>query len=221
MHPWSLLAVSIVIAQPGDDEVEDPAMVARLKETIDLANQLIASKTDKIKGQGYLILGSALSKQGKRTEGIKEYAKGMKLLYPGIESDELAKLINEHPAFQQADAGGNDPIVAERHYGEGYHLYWAKKYPEAEAQFKKAATLFDKDARYHYFLGLAQYQQKTKAKRDAAFYAWEQGARLETKSATNPFAVREINASLERVQGNERQLLNSYRYKAAEEVEAK
>ncbi len=35
------------------------------------------------------------------------------------------------------------------------------------------------------------------------------------------FAVREINASLERVQGNERQLLNSYRSKAAEEAEVK
>jgi TolA-binding protein len=216
----SLLVVSAVVAQPGDDE-EDPAMVARLKETIDLANQLIASKTDKIKGQGYLILGSALSRQGKRTEGLKEYTKGLKLVYPGIESDELAKLVAEHPAFQQPDAGGNDPILAERHFGEGYHLYWAKKYPEAEAQFKKAVALFDKDARYQYFLGLAQYQQKTKAKRDAAYFSWEQGARLETKAATNPFAVREINAALERVQGNERQLLNSYRYKAAEEAEAK
>jgi hypothetical protein len=221
VHPWSLLIVSAVIAQAGEDETEDPATVARLKETVDLANQLIASKTDKIKGQGYLILGSALSRQGKRTEGIKEYAKGLKLLYPGIESTELAKLIAEHPAFQQPDSGGNDPILAERHFGEGYHLFWAGKYADAEAQFKKAVGLFDKDARFQYFLGLAQYHQKTKAKRDAAYFAWEQGARLEAKAATNPFAVREINASLERVQGNERQLLNSYRYKAAEEAEVK
>jgi tetratricopeptide (TPR) repeat protein len=220
MHPWSLLALSAVIAQAGDDE-EDPATVARLKETVELANELLASKNDKIKGQGHLILGSALSRQGKRTEGIKEYSKGLKLVYPGIESDELAKLIAEHPAFQQPDSTGNDPILAERHFGEGYHLYWSGKYADAEAQFKKSVQYFDKDARFQYFLGLAQYHQKTKSKRDAAYFAWEQGARLEAKAATNPFAVREINASLERVQGNERQLLNSYRYKAAEEVEAK
>ena len=38
-------------------------------------------------------------------------------------------------------------------------------------------------------------------------------------AATNPEAVREINASLERIQGELRQTLNSHRYKASAEPE--
>jgi hypothetical protein len=143
------------------------------------------------------------------------------MLDPTMKADELDKLVNEHPAFQRPDFGGNDPFLAERHFGEGAHLFWANKFADAEAQFFKAVKYYDKDARYQYFLGLAQYNQKTKAKRDAAYFSWEQGARLEVKAATNPFAVREINSALERVQGEQRQLLNSYRYKIAEESEAK
>jgi tetratricopeptide (TPR) repeat protein len=222
IHPWTTLIVSAVIAQQPVEELESPETLARLKETMELAQELIASKNDKIKGQGYLLLGSALSKLGKRTEGLKEYSKGMQLLYPGIQTGEMKTLIDDHPAFQQPDSANSaDPILAERHFGEGMHLYWSKQYPQAEAQFRQAVKYFDRDARYQYYLGLAQYNQRTKMKRDAAYFSWEQGARLEAKAATNPFAVREINATLERVQGEQRQLLNSFRYKAAEEAEAK
>src|SRR5439155_1134266 len=145
-------------------------------------------------------------------------------VYPGIETKEMNELIDEHPAFQRPDSSGApNPIMAEKHFGEGIHHYWAKQYPQAEAQFNQAVKYYDKDARYWYYLGLAQLQQKTKLKRDYSLESFDQGARLEAKmSASNPDAVREINASLERIQGELRQYLNSQRYKAkAEEQETK
>ena len=72
-------------------------------------------------------------------------------------------------------------------------------------------SYFDQDARYQYFLGLARYQQQTKAKREAARYDFTQGARLE--AANRPHAYQ-VNASLERLQGQLRQVLDRYREKA-------
>ncbi len=222
-HPWSTLIAAAIIAQP-DDDIDDKETLARVNETIKLAQELINSKNDKLKGQGYMLMGSALSKVGKRTEGLKEYAKGLKLVYPGIETKEIETLINEHPAFAQPDiAGTSNPVMAERHFGEGIHLYWSRDFEKAEAQFKTAVKYYDRDARYQYFLGLSQLAQKSKAKRDAAYYSFEVGARLEAKSvSTNPYAARDINMSLERIQGPVRELLNSYRFKALDpEADAK
>ena len=224
LHPWTPLFVSAVIAQRLD-QLEDPETLARLKEAIDEANKLIASKNDKLKGEGYLALGKALSKLGKRTEGLRAYAEGLKLIHKGISTKELQELIDEHPAFQQPDISNiPNPVMSERHFGEGLHFYWSKQYAEAEQQFRQAVKYYDKDARYQYYLGLAQLGQKTK--RDAALFSFEKGARLEANAAsTNPLVVRDVNASLERVQGELRQVLNSYRYKVsggpAEQVEPK
>lgn len=207
------LALSLALAQAGDDE-DDPGATARLKESIDLARDLIQSANPKIKGQGYMLLGQALARQGKRTEGVREYMKGMEMLFPGMASKEMAKLLEEHPAFQQPDAArAPSAYLAEVHFGKGLHLYWSRQYPEAEAHFKQALGFFGQDARYQYFMGLAQYAQKSQVKRDAAFFSFEQGARLE---ANNRPPVSEINASLERIQGDHRQLINGFRSKAIE-----
>jgi len=222
LHPWSPLVVSAVIAQAGgDDVVEDKDTVARLNETVKLANELIASTNPKLKGQGYLLLGSAYSKLGRRTDGLKEYSKGLQLIFPGMQTREMNKMIEEHPAFQQQDASTEpNPVMSERYFGEGMHFYYAKQYAEAEAQFRQAVKYYKNDARYHYYLGLAQYGQATRAKQSLAKVSFEEGARLEARTAsTNPLAVRDINASLERIQGELRATLNSYRFKANAEPE--
>ena len=215
LHPWSLLIVSATIAQaPALDELEDKETLARLNETIKLAEELIASKNPKIQGQGRMLKGSALSKLGRRTEGLKEYTKGLTLLFPGIQTAEMAQLIEDHPAFQQPDSTVQRPLLAERHFGEGMHHYWLRQYTQAEAQFKQAVKWDDKDARYQYFLGLAQLHQQTKLKRDGAIFAFERGAQLEAAAiAADPYSARRINQSLERIQGELRQLLNRYRFK--------
>ena len=217
VHPLTHLVVAAVIGQPVPEELEDKETLDRLRETIKIAEELInEAKNPKIQGQGYLLRGSARSKLGDRTAGLKDYATGLKLVYPGIPTSELTKLIEDHPAFQQPDsAKTQNPVLAERHFGEGIHYYWAEKYPQAEIQFKQAVKYFERDARYQYYLGLAMLQQRTKLKRDAAFFAFDKGAQLEAEAiAGNPFVVSDINQSLERIQGELRQFLNGFRYKA-------
>ena len=91
-------------------------------------------------------------------------------------------------------------------------MFWIRNYPEAEAQFRKALLYFNQDARYFYFLGMSQLAQKGNLKRDAANFAFEQGARLE---AANRPGLTDVNASLERVQGSLRAYVDSFRQKKA------
>jgi tetratricopeptide (TPR) repeat protein len=209
--------LTLVGVQPALENDENPAVTARMKESIELANELIKSKNPKIRGEGYLLLGQAMAKQGRRTEGLKEFSKGLELLYPGIATREMTRLVDEHPAFQQPDVSKQpNPFLAEQFFGRGLHLYFDKKYEPAEKQFQQAIKYFGQDARYRYYLGLAQLAQKTKLKRDAAYFSFEEGARLE--AANRPF-VADINTSLERIQGELRQQLNSFRQKALEKAE--
>ena len=103
-----------------------------------------------------------------------------------------------------------DPQLADAHNNLGVLYDRMGRPTEAEEEFKKAVSFFDQDARYQYFLGLSRLQQKTKAKQSAAFYDFEQGARLE--AANRPHRTV-VNASLERVQGELRQTLNGFRQK--------
>ncbi len=193
------------------DEDDNPEQAARLKQAIKLAEDLIKSDNPKTKGEGYMILGQVYAKQGKRTAGLFNYVKGLELFYPGKKTEELVKMVNEHPAFQQPDSLAKaDQRQAERHFGKGLDAYWAGRYPLAEEQFRQAVINYDQDARYQYFLGLARYAQDTKAKREAAVQAWREGARLE--AARRPHTIY-VNASMERVQGEVRQILNNYRQK--------
>lgn len=213
LHPLALLVLQASIgAQPGaEDDIEDPVAAARIRESLSLAEELIKSTDAKVRGQGYVLKGKALSLQGKRTEGLKEYVRGMQLLHPDLSSKELSKLLAEHPAFQHPDiAKVENPLLAEKHYGAGLHAYWSGKYGEAEAQFKQAIGFYGHDARYMYYMGLAQLAQRTKLKRDAAYYSFEQGARLEAK---NQPPTLDVNAGLERVQGPLRSFLDRFRFR--------
>ena len=163
------MVASLVVAQPIFDDDEDPAEKARVKESIEIAQELMADANPKIKGRGKMLMGQALAKQGRRTEGLHLYAEGLKLVYPGKDLAELLKMIDEHPIFQMPDVTTRpNQYLAEYHYAQGRQLYFDGKCREAEAHLKQAVTYFDQDARYMYFLGLAQVAQCTKIKRDAA-----------------------------------------------------
>ncbi len=206
-----VLYALVGVQAPGQDDEMDPRAAARIDESIELAKKLLESADPQIKGQGYMILGLALSKKGKRTDGLRDYVKGLELIYPNApEPKQLAKLLDEHPAFQQPDAQSANPSLADQFYGKGLQQYWARNYPEAETQFRKAILYYDQDARFFYFLGMSLSAQKGTLKRDAATFAFEQAARLE---AANRPSLTEVNASLERVQGPVRTLVDSFRTK--------
>ena len=252
VHPVAALLLTVTIsAQPDNEapEVEKPADVKRIRESVNLAmdilktgkdkeqgyailsnaatqagelltsktcqalaEELLANKDKRTQGIGYLLKAHALTKTGRRTEALKDYSKGVELLNPkNNESRDIAKMIDNHPAFQHPDAANRpNPVLAEKHFNYGLQHYWAKRYAEAEAQFKQALDYYDQDARYLYFLGFAQLAQKSNLKRDQGLFSLERGVQLETVGRPS---VSEINLSLERVQGELRQLVNLYRNK--------
>ena len=75
----------------------------------------------------------------------------------------------------------------------------------------KAITYHKNDARYHYFLGLSQHAQKDKEKEVAAQHNIKFGAFLEVQDLPAP---RDINLSLERIQGPLRLYLNGLKAEA-------
>jgi hypothetical protein len=207
----AILSLALTGVQaPGGDE--SPGSDARLRESMELAKKLIDSADPKIKGQGYILMGQALSRQGDRTEGLRLYAKGMKLAYPELPTKNLLDLVQQHPALQPRERAANtDSYQAERHFGEGLHRFWAGQYAAAEEEFRKAVGFFPQDARYEYYLGLSQVVQNTDNKLKAGRRHIQEGVRLEAQNLPGPVTV---NASLERLQGPLRQYLDAYRQRA-------
>ncbi|HYV36626.1 MAG TPA: hypothetical protein VE988_13020 [Gemmataceae bacterium] len=200
-------AVAAPLVQPTGDDLK------KLEESIKIAQDLISRSTDKkTQGEGYMLLGAAQARMGQSTEGLKNFVKGLKMAHPDWSTEELERIIVSHPAFQQPDVGTAqpNPVMSEKHYGLGLDLFWAKKYADAEAEFAKAIAFYDEDARYRYFLGMSRYMQGTATKRKQADFDFSRGAQLE--SSRHP-TTGEVNASLERVQGDLRKVLNGYREK--------
>src|SRR5262249_22666731 len=98
-----------------------------------------------------------------------------------------------------------NPLLAETSYRAGVQQYWSGAYDRAEEQLQSAIRNDGRDARYHYDLGLALLSRQ---KRSAAQKEFERGAELERQGRPSRAAV---SAALERVQGNMRQAVESYR----------
>jgi tetratricopeptide (TPR) repeat protein len=84
------------------------------------------------------------------------------------------------------------------------NYFFAHRYADAEKEFVAAAENDSSDARYYYYLGLSRLAQN---KRDA-YEDFDQAARLERLGRPGRAAV---SASLERVQGSMRRVLNEIR----------
>ncbi len=128
---------------------------------------------------------------------------------------ELA-LLQESFTGQLADArkGGAIQITpaevltqdrAARDYSAGVLAYQSKSFPKALAALESAVKLDPVDARYWYYLGLAQLELGKKDEADASF---KKGHDLELRSKPNRATVGE---ALERIQGAARRELNRYR----------
>jgi hypothetical protein len=101
-----------------------------------------------------------------------------------------------------------DPLAAEEVYARGLANFWAGQYAAAEGDFALAvrtAGETGQDARYYYFLGLAQLVQ---GKRDDTQVAFRQAGRLERD---NRPSSRVVSSALERIQGQLRRTVDTYR----------
>jgi tetratricopeptide (TPR) repeat protein len=105
---------------------------------------------------------------------------------------------------------GNSPnrMLAEEHYEAGHQAYWQGNYKAAAREFDKAireAGQPSRDARYLYYLGLARFQQGDEQEAREAF---QQASTIERDHSIQRPAV---NGALERVQGQARAILDTYR----------
>jgi tetratricopeptide (TPR) repeat protein len=182
----------------------------RLEESINLAKDLVQSSNPKTQGEGYMLMGAAQARLGMSNEGLKNFIKGLKLYYPNWPTEELEKMVAEHPAFRQIDVAVvvANPLQADRHFGKGLDYFWSRRYALAEGEFRAAVSMFNQDARFFYYLGLSRLAQGSAEKEKLAGHDFEQGARLE--AARLP-TMAVVNSSLERVQGEWRRVLNKYR----------
>ena len=89
-------------------------------------------------------------------------------------------------------------------YTRAIDLYFTGRYADAEAVLTKVTQQDPADARYWYFLGLSRLAQE----KPGAPEAFQKGAEQEARSLP---PARELNAALEKVQGNARRTLNGFR----------
>lgn len=149
----------------------------------------------------------ALAIKGLYTRALEVYTAGLRdkgLLAPEY-ANTLLELLAGHPVLRRPESKETpDPLRSEKHYAAGVNQFFAGQYARAEKELLSAIENDRNDARYHYYLGLARLAQ---GKREA-YEDFDQGARLERQGRPDTAAVA---ASLERVQGQMRWVLNAAR----------
>ncbi|MCY2941510.1 MAG: hypothetical protein NTV50_07550 [Planctomycetota bacterium] len=196
---FALLLTGFYFQQP---EIVFPPESPKIspKESRKLADEILASPDAPFdaKAQAYAI-------KGLPTKAIREYVIGLREKMGPIHFENLMKIIEDHPSLTNHNlANQANPVEAERFYATGMALYFNKRYLEAEKAFMAAVENERQDARYQYYLGLSRLAQN---KAEAA-EAFEAASKYEKLGRPSRAAV---STSLERVQGPQRQVLNTYR----------
>jgi hypothetical protein len=195
----SLLTALVMVF--ADENTANPWV--ELKEAKKLAEQVIAAGN----AEGYLVLARVNANEGEWSRALQNYSAGLKHLIRPDYAEGLSWVVDNHPLLKMADSRQPpDPVVAEQHYASGLRLYQAGKFDEAEKEFTQAVHHNGFDARFRYYLGLAQLPQE--GKRDMALENFRAGAREEEQGRP---ARSQIGAALERVQGDARTVVNRFR----------
>jgi hypothetical protein len=203
--PQAMLDVWLVALQ---QPTSDPAMAKlALADVERVARDAKAGPA--LQAKAACVKGLALRQQGNKEEAKTVLAEAIK--NAPAEAEWLAaarSAIEDKPrpiTPPSAEVLEGNPLLAETSYRAGVQQYWSGAYDRAEEQLQSAIRSDGRDARYHYYLGLALLSQQ---KRSAAQKEFERGAELERQGRPSRAAV---SAALERVQGNVRQAVESYR----------
>lgn len=188
-QPWQL----------GPPQTEDRA------ESVRIANQLIDQHEQKPGSVPFDALAEAFAIKGMWSRALFIYVEGLRPHLSPEEYEGLVALLKNHPQLQRPDnLNGTNPAEAENRFAQGLRAYFTCNFADAEKAFRAATEADNQDARYFYFLGMTRSMLgKPEAAED-----FQQGLRLERQNKPSSAA---INASLERVQGDSRRLLNEAR----------
>lgn len=100
-----------------------------------------------------------------------------------------------------------DEAAVEEVYGRGVHAYYSGNFQRSYDTLSKIVRLETTDPRVYYFRGLAALKLGS---RDDAIKDFTEGANLETTG----WSIRAVSRSLERIQGEDRLLLERLRLQA-------
>lgn len=189
--------VPLVVAQvPAPDEE------AKIKEALKLADEVLARPDI---DQFPLLKAQALAVKGMWTQSLNEYVKGLKPHLSREHYEGLKYIVENHPLQRTPDVfRERNPLLADKLYASGLTRFFNREFAAAEKDFARAIGHFEQDARFHYFLGLAKLAQNKRGVVDD----FDRAARWEVDNRPNQAAV---NASLERIQGVPRQMINEAR----------
>jgi tetratricopeptide (TPR) repeat protein len=203
----TVLVLTMMLQAPG---LPGGVPTAEQKEAERLADEVLA--------QGnrvpFDVRAQALAIKGLYTRALMIYTEGLRergLLAPGY-ANTLLDLVRNHPALRRPETFMiPDPLEGERHFANGLNFFFARNYVNAEREFLAAIENDNADARYFYFLGMSRLML---GKREG-YEDLDQGARLERLGRPDRGAV---SASLERVQGQLRQIVNAIRTRPVKDV---
>lgn len=205
LSAWLLVATTMVDAETL--VVPDPREIARKREIRALLNDPKAPSL--LKAQALLEDDQPLQALAK----LQEHMARQK----GASEPETVRLLASITKALESKGAGSDSLAlspqarraeANRLYGKGKQLVLSGNSERAEETLNLAAKYAGKDvdARFVYFLGLAQLGQGDKASAERSFM---RALELERKNLPSP---REVSRALEEVQGPTRDTIDAIRY---------
>ncbi len=196
------LALARVLCAKHAASSGEPSLPAELEWALRAADEAARAG----QGEGRLMRAHVYASRSQWDQALHEMAEYMKQQAPAAYAADLAQVLAGHPALNPLPLSRRtNSAVAAAHYLEGYRLYVDSRPADAEKSFREAVSNDDGDARYWYFLGLSQFRQ---GKPDLARESFLRGRKLENQHRPGR---EEVTRSLERVQGEARQVISQYR----------
>lgn len=144
--------------------------------------------------------------RGDKDRALAAANRGMRIFHRSANPNDYARLLDvRNEAAESVSLSSEAAQDAERHFATGVRHYFGRRFADAESAFLAATKLNGDDARYAYFLGLAQLSL---GKAEAADESLRTAAALEKRGKPGTLV---LNRVFERVQGPTRQRLDSYR----------
>ncbi|WP_143393635.1 tetratricopeptide repeat protein [Fimbriiglobus ruber] len=198
-------AAKAVDAARGETKDALAKTAAEVKKAVDTTKAAAASEQAALKLKADEATQAAAKAQTETAQRVAQAEKdaALKLAQRDEETRRLLADARAGIVVPLTSAELEAKVRAGQIYGAGVELYFESRYAEAETALARATQTDGTDARFWYFLGLAQSAQGKSP--EAAF---KRGVELENR---NQPVAKLIAADLERVQGPARQALAAYR----------
>lgn len=177
------------------------------KDLMDLETKLKVERADAVKAaiaDKLKEIADLRARLGKESELVRAELGG-KIISLEKDVAELKAYSTKLEQLLGSESRLKDASLGDKHFAVAYTRFFQGRYADAEKEAKQAIEIFAADARYYYFLGLAQYMQGRTKESEAAL---REAAELERMGRTSP---ADVSLSLERIQGPLRRYVYQFR----------